>query len=207
MSNVFRQITPSEESAGCQMICDTVDWLRVKGIKLWEKPLPRGVYASRQARGENYGWFVDGGLAQTPPHRRRLRSITVRDVDNLLLIFGDPVAMEFWPATKTREEIAKSIEWIRQEQGVEVAYALAPRHWHRGYATEAAQACRDWRWPTASRSSAIRRPEALAGRGCVAPGTQRGLVLGNGFGYIRRHEDPRIEEEENGRYGEPSPVP
>ena len=27
---------------------------------------------------------------------------------------------------------------------VEVGYALVPRHWHHGYATEAAQACRDW---------------------------------------------------------------
>ena len=121
------------------------------------------------------------------------------------MIFGDPVAMEFWPAIKSRAEIVKSIEWIRQgyreqgyglwavelketgdcegggdppgrphrvetpaadepaarpyqqtidfvgrvglirqEQGLEVAYALMPRHWHRGYATEAARACRDW---------------------------------------------------------------
>jgi RimJ/RimL family protein N-acetyltransferase len=94
-------------------------------------------------------------------------------MDNLLLIFGDPVAMEFWPGTRTRKEIISQIEryqqryrddgyglWaaelkamgefvgrvglIRQEEGIEVAYALVPRHWHRGYATEAARACRDW---------------------------------------------------------------
>ncbi len=34
--------------------------------------------------------------------RLRMRPITTQDVDNLLLIFGDPVAMEFWPALKTR---------------------------------------------------------------------------------------------------------
>jgi RimJ/RimL family protein N-acetyltransferase len=105
--------------------------------------------------------------------RLRFRPITARDMDNLLLIFGDPVAMEFWPGTRTRKEIISQIEryqqryrddgyglWaaelkemgefvgrvglIRQEEGIEVAYALVPRHWHRGYATEAARACRDW---------------------------------------------------------------
>ena len=99
-------------------------------------------------------------------------------MDNLLLIFGDPVAMEFWPGTRTREEIISQIEkyqqryrdygyglWavelketgefigrvglIRQDDvagraEVEVGYALVSRHWKRGYATEAARACRDW---------------------------------------------------------------
>jgi len=114
-------------------------------------------------------------LIADPPSsiRLRMRAITINDVDNLLLIFGDPVAMEFWPAIKTREEIVRTIEWIqqcyrdhgygmwaaelketgefvgrvgliRQEEGIEVAYSLVPRHWHRGYATEAAQTCRDW---------------------------------------------------------------
>ena len=275
MSNVFRQLTPAEEAAGYQIICETVDWLRTKGIDQWRRPLPREVYAARQERGENFGLFVDGELAvilsllngvpekywrnevtardslwlstlatanrfrgrglgrqaviqashrepgrnvyldckpgwvvqfyeslgfvalyqkridyahQTPSDyevtllhwiqcpasaRLRFRPIRPDDVDNLLLIFGDPVAMEFWPAVKTREEIMKSIKWIqqgyrergyglwavelratgefigrvgliRQEHGLEVAYALGPRHRDRGYATEAAQACRDW---------------------------------------------------------------
>jgi RimJ/RimL family protein N-acetyltransferase/aminoglycoside phosphotransferase len=270
----FRPLTAAEEAAGYQIICDTVEWLRTKGIDLWRKPLPREIYAARQERGENFGLFVGGELAVivslvngvpeywaaevkavqpvwlctlatatefrrrdlgrqavsealrllrgrvmyldckpgwleefyrslgfvelekktfTLSHgpcgpidavlmrwmacpvsaRLRFRPVTAQDADNLLLIFGDPVAMEFWPATKTREEIVKSIEWIRQgyrehghglwavelketgefvgraglihqEEGVEVGYALAPRHWHRGYATEAALACRDW---------------------------------------------------------------
>jgi RimJ/RimL family protein N-acetyltransferase/ribosomal protein S18 acetylase RimI-like enzyme len=324
----FRRLTTAEEAAGYQVICETVDWLRGKGIDQWRKPLPREVYAARQERGENFGLFVAGELAvivslvngvteywretvegrapsrpsadtarprrsvalqttETPlwlctlatatkfrghdlgrqvvteavrhcrgreiyldckpgwlvefyeslgfvvleqktmtldhgpcgpidavlmrwmecpeTARLRFRPITARDVDNLLAIFGDPVAMEFWPGTRTREEIIPQIEkcqqryrddgyglWavelketgalsgrgdppgrpirvetpaadepaarsyqptgefigrvglIRQEQGIEVAYALVPRYWHRGYATEAAQACRDW---------------------------------------------------------------
>lgn len=59
----FRRLTTAEEAAGYQIICDAVDWLRTKGIKLWEKPLPRKVYAARQARGENFGLFVGGELA------------------------------------------------------------------------------------------------------------------------------------------------
>jgi|GEM_PF-106423 len=284
---VFRQLTADEEAAGYQIICDTVDWLRTKGIKLWEKPLPREVYAARHQRGENYGLFEGGELAavvslvngvpeywregaqaQTPSRRPadapiwlctlatatkfrgrnlgwqtvrealhqlhgrdvyldckpgwlvdfyrslgfeslqqktmtlshgpcgpieavlmkwgicpwtarlKLRPITLNDVDNLLLIFGDPVAMEFWPAVKSREEVLRSIEWHQQsyrENGyglwaaelrdtgefvgrvglirqddvagkveVEVAYALVPKFWKHGLATEAARACRDW---------------------------------------------------------------
>ena len=59
----FRPLAAVEEAAGYQVICDTVDWLREKGIKLWEKPLPRETYAARQQRSENYGLFVGGELA------------------------------------------------------------------------------------------------------------------------------------------------
>lgn len=45
---------------------------------------------------------------------------------------------------KETGEFVGRVGLIRQEEGIEVAYALAPRHWHRGYATEAARACRDW---------------------------------------------------------------
>lgn len=236
---MFRQLDPSEEAAGYQIIGETVDWLRGKGIKLWEKPLPREVYAKRQKRGENFGLFVDGELAAivslvngvpeywaeaccsgasvkrrsfAPEHpaadtaaatpaiqpvwlctlatatkfrgrnlgrqaveaavrhcrgreiyldckpgwlvefyeslgfvvleqktmtldhgpcgpidavlmhwmecpesaRLRFRQIMSDDVDNLLLIFSDPVAMEFWPGTRTREEIVSQIEKYQQ---------------------------------------------------------------------------------------------
>lgn len=59
----FRPLAFAEEPAGYQVICDTVFWLREKGIKLWEKPLPREVYAIRQQRGENFGLFAEGKLA------------------------------------------------------------------------------------------------------------------------------------------------
>ena len=47
----FRPLTAAEEDAGHQIICETVDWLRTKGIDQWRKPLPREVYAARQKRG------------------------------------------------------------------------------------------------------------------------------------------------------------
>lgn len=60
---IFRQLNDSEEAAGYQLICDTVVWLKSKGIKLWEKPLPRDIYALRQKLKENFGLFVDGQMA------------------------------------------------------------------------------------------------------------------------------------------------
>lgn len=60
---VFRQLTASEEEAAYQVICDTVDWLKEKKIQLWDKPLPREIYARRHEKGENYGLFVDQALA------------------------------------------------------------------------------------------------------------------------------------------------
>jgi RimJ/RimL family protein N-acetyltransferase len=42
-----------------------------------------------------------------------LRQLTLNDVDNLLLIFEDPIAMRFYPGTKTREE---AIQWIEKAQ-------------------------------------------------------------------------------------------
>ncbi len=59
----FRQLNNEDESEGYQLICDTVVWLMNMGIKMWEKPLPRDVYAARQGRKENFGLFVDGQLA------------------------------------------------------------------------------------------------------------------------------------------------
>jgi hypothetical protein len=46
-TTVLRQLQPAEETAGYQIIGETADWLRAKGIKLWERPLPRSVYAAR----------------------------------------------------------------------------------------------------------------------------------------------------------------
>ncbi len=43
--------------------------------------------------------------------RLRLRQTTLDDVDDLLGILGDPEAMRFYPAPKTREETAGWIRW------------------------------------------------------------------------------------------------
>lgn len=42
--------------------------------------------------------------------RLRLRPLAMDDLDDLLEIFGDPVAMEFFPATRTREELIPLVE-------------------------------------------------------------------------------------------------
>ena len=136
------------------------------------------------------------------PHSERLRfrPLTENDVDNLLQIFGDPVAMEFWPGTQTRDEMVPRIKWAQDcyrelgyglwavelevtgefvgrvglipQQGiagrdeVEVGYALVPRFWHQGLATEAAAACLDYAFEIVElpRVVALIRPENLPSR-------------------------------------------
>jgi ribosomal-protein-alanine N-acetyltransferase len=141
-------------------------------------PIRRKSHASQHYPGESFETVLMQWGVCPWSARLRMRPMTLDDVDNLLMIFADPAAMEFWPALKTREEIVRSVEWMQRsyrENGyglwaaalkdtgefvgrvglirqddvagrveVEVAYALVPRHWHRGYATEAARACRDW---------------------------------------------------------------
>ncbi len=108
--------------------------------------------------------------------RLTLRELTLDDVDSLLQVLGDPVAMEHYPAPKTRGETEGWIRWaqdsyetngfglwavIRSADGVflgdcgpmlqpvdgelvpEIGYHVVRREWGRGYATEAAIACRD----------------------------------------------------------------
>ena len=60
---VFRKLTGEEEDGGYRVICEAVDWLKTKGISLWENPLPRAIYSARQEQGQNYGLFVDGKIA------------------------------------------------------------------------------------------------------------------------------------------------
>ena len=59
----FRRLNTSEAERGYELLCETVAWLRAKGIRLWEAPLPREVYFARQHRGENYGLFRCAELA------------------------------------------------------------------------------------------------------------------------------------------------
>lgn len=105
-----------------------------------------------------------------------LRELILDDVDGLLEVLGDPVAMEHYPAPKTRSETESWIRWAREsyerngfglwaierasdgaflgdcgpmlqpvdgEQVPEVGYHIIRPEWGRGYATEAAIACRD----------------------------------------------------------------
>lgn len=45
--------------------------------------------------------------------RLRLRELTLDDLDDLLGVLGDPIAMEHYPAPKTRDETAAWIAWAR----------------------------------------------------------------------------------------------
>ena len=62
-SETFRRLVDDKWAAGYRVICDSVAWQDAKGIRLWERPLPREIYARRQTRGENYWLLVDGALA------------------------------------------------------------------------------------------------------------------------------------------------
>jgi ribosomal-protein-alanine N-acetyltransferase len=105
-----------------------------------------------------------------------LRELTLDDVDSLFEVLGDPVAMEHYPAPRTRAETAAWIQWalasyerngfglwaveratdgkflgdcgpmLQPVEGAsvpEIGYHIVRREWGRGYATEAAVACRD----------------------------------------------------------------
>jgi ribosomal-protein-alanine N-acetyltransferase len=41
-----------------------------------------------------------------------LREMTMDDVDDLMGIFGDPEAMRYYPATKSREEVERWVRWV-----------------------------------------------------------------------------------------------
>lgn len=51
-----------------------------------------------------------------PPSTSRLsfRELTSEDIDNLQLIFADPVAMEHYPSTKSVAETQQWIDWCRR---------------------------------------------------------------------------------------------
>ena len=108
--------------------------------------------------------------------RLTIRELTLDDVDDLFEILGDPIAMEHYPAPKTRPETKSWIRWavhsyagngfglwaiertadgaflgdcgpmlqpVEGELVPEIGYHVVPREWGRGYATEAALACRE----------------------------------------------------------------
>jgi GNAT superfamily N-acetyltransferase len=59
----FRQLSLNELDLGYSVYLSAFEWLKAQGIRQWLVPLPRSVYEARQARGENYGLFVDDQLA------------------------------------------------------------------------------------------------------------------------------------------------
>jgi ribosomal-protein-alanine N-acetyltransferase len=120
--------------------------------------------------------------------RLLLRELTPADVDGLLQIFGDPVAMWAYPSTKDRAQTEGWIRWAtdsyaqngwglwaitRREDGrflgdcgpmmqpvegvdvAELGYHVVRAQWGKGYATEAALACRDWFFANTSRDRLV----------------------------------------------------
>jgi len=108
--------------------------------------------------------------------RLKLRQLTLDDVDNLLQIFSDPVAMQYYPSTFDREQTTRWVQknldryktdgyglWAMEDKttdeflgecGItiqnvegtsedEIGYHVLRKHWNKGYASEAAEACRD----------------------------------------------------------------
>ncbi|HWO74628.1 MAG TPA: GNAT family N-acetyltransferase [Bacillus sp. (in: firmicutes)] len=109
--------------------------------------------------------------------RLKLREMTKNDVQNLMEIFSDPVAMKYYPSTKDEKETMSWIEWTinnyknygvglwiveHKETGqflgqcgivpqevdgkieMEIGYLFVRREWGKGYATEAAAACKKY---------------------------------------------------------------
>ena len=119
-------------------------------------------------------------ILQTP--RLYLRTLTMADVDNLLGIYSDPVAMKHFPSCRDRAQTGEYLQrtldryqndgygfWgcIRKDDDTylgncgllkqevegedfveEVGYHFLRAHWGRGYASEAALACRDYAFKT-----------------------------------------------------------
>ena len=109
--------------------------------------------------------------------RLRLRRLTLDDVDLLLGIFSDPIAMRYYDSTRDFEQTLGWIRWnlgmyeqyghgmwaafdreedrfvgqiglvvqeVEGETEIEIGYLLLRSCWGRGFATEAARACRDF---------------------------------------------------------------
>lgn len=114
--------------------------------------------------------------AITGTERLVVRELTLDDTDALFEVLGDPLAMEHYPAPKTRSGTEDWIRWamdsyerngfglwaieraadgafigdcgpmlqpVEGELVPEIGYHIVRREWGRGYATEAAIACRE----------------------------------------------------------------
>lgn len=45
----------------------------------------------------------------------KMKPLNMEDVENLMKIFSDPVTMQYYPSTKTRDEV---VQWIQYAFGV-----------------------------------------------------------------------------------------
>ncbi|WP_089944502.1 GNAT family N-acetyltransferase [Candidatus Entotheonella palauensis] len=60
---MIRQLALADFEDAYRILLDVAAWLRIKGIKQWETPLPKPVYTTWLSQGLCYGYFVDGRLA------------------------------------------------------------------------------------------------------------------------------------------------
>ncbi|MDL4841815.1 GNAT family N-acetyltransferase [Aquibacillus rhizosphaerae] len=114
-------------------------------------------------------------ILETP--RLLFREMHMGDVENLMMIFSDPIAMKFYPEVKNEEETIRWIVWtlnnyrrfgvgmwvvenkitgdflgqcglvpqkVDERVEMEIGYLFVKKEWGKGYATEAAKACRDY---------------------------------------------------------------
>ena len=138
-------------------------------------------------------------MAVLETKRMQLRQFTMDDVQNLMQIMADPIAMKYYPwvldEIGTREWIQRNLDrysergiglWaaelkdngefvgqvglvhmeIEGRKEVEIAYLFVSKHWGKGYATEAAEACKEFafRHLDLHRVVIVIRPENISSR-------------------------------------------
>ncbi len=62
-TTTIRQLSLTDFEAAYRILLDVSAWLRAKGIKQWETPLPKPVYTTWLSQGLCYGYFIDHSLA------------------------------------------------------------------------------------------------------------------------------------------------
>jgi RimJ/RimL family protein N-acetyltransferase len=150
--------------------------------------------------------------------RLRLRTLTLDDVDLVLGVFSDPVAMRHFRSTldrgQTIERIQRNLDryrtdgyglWacIRLDDGeylgncgllkqevngrdyIEVGYHFLRRHWGRGYASEAATACRDHAFRTLGVDEVI---------SLIVPANEPSIRVAQRNGMTRRFQTRKWDE-------------
>jgi hypothetical protein len=60
---VFRPLQPDRFDLAHGILVSAADWLSSKGIRQWTTAYPKELYRAHQAKGWNYGLFIDEHLA------------------------------------------------------------------------------------------------------------------------------------------------